>query len=231
MDYNDKEIINIILNDLHEIENFNPYRNFNNINNANQFKEFLSNDPAFNNIGLIDKKYVTARIGGNLVTSIHRKIGDMYENIFSHLIKTKFNLTEEHLNFNIKLNIDGKTQIRSTDGFIPIEKLKNIIEGDNLAGVAFEIRSCYQIGDSKRIQADYHMAESLLDKKILPIMLILCNSSLKSPVIRLKKIWKLYEGVESFNFIKKLTNFDLYKFMSNNRNIIEKPLKKVINQI
>ena len=62
-------------------------------------------------------------------------------------------------------------------------------------------------------------------------MLILCNSSLKSPVIRLKKIWKLYEGVESFNFIKKLTNFDLYKFMSNNRNIIEKPLKKVIDQI
>ena len=70
----------------------------------------------------------------------------------------------------------------------PYERFEGVV------GMAFEVRSCYQIGDSKRIQADRDLALSLKRDQIEPIMLIFCVISLSSPVRRLSNYWTIYEG-------------------------------------
>ena len=108
---------------LARIVNFNPYRNFPGINSRKEFSDLLASDPAFCNLGLTDERYLIARVGGNLITSLHRKIGDMYEDMFRHLLRTRFGLPEADLNFGVYVQIGDRKQLRSTDGIVKIEYL------------------------------------------------------------------------------------------------------------
>lgn len=230
-------IEDLIADNLNKILEFNPYSKYDGVNNSKDFIKMISNDPAFAPFGLDTEKYVVGRVGGNLVTSIHRKIGDLYEEILLVLLEHTFDLSKEYLKYSLKLNIDGEEQKRTTDGRILIKdvtdpKLKKRlgdIVGDKYSGLALEVRSCYQIGDSKRIQADVHMATALQHKKVLPIMLIFCNSSLVSPVKRLKMIWQVYEGKETFDFIKHLTDYDLFATLMRHKKKSEMIMNKVFN--
>lgn len=164
-------------------------------------------------------------MGGNLVTSLHRKLGDMYEAIFQYLLKERFCLTDDELRFSVDVKIGERIQKRSTDGLIPAKRYGNITLPSSLknwqssAGIGFEVKSCYQIGDSKKIQADWDMALALSEKNLIPVMLIFCNTSLVSPVIRLAKSWNLFEGEDTFRFVHELTGFDLYGFFRNHRKV------------
>lgn len=71
------------------------------------------------------------------------------------------------------------------------------------------------------------MSLALKSYQILPVMLIFCNTSLKSPVSRLSKSWELYEGIDSFNLVHTITGFDLYNFLQIN----SKSFKKEIDNI
>jgi hypothetical protein len=135
------------------------------------------------------------------------------------------------LKFALNIKIDGKTQKRTTDGRLELDDIKNpnlrkevqdLIKGD-YKGLAMEVRSCYQIGDSKRIQADVHMSDALKHLNIEPKLVIMCNTSLVSPVKRLKNHWTVYQGKESFDFIHQLTDFNLYQYLMDNQSLI-KPL-------
>lgn len=172
-----------------------------------------------------------ARVGGNLVTSLHRKLGDMYEAIFAYLLKESFCLTENELHFSVTVKIGDREQIRSTDGLIRKDKFNQNIPPDwmKYEGLGFEIRSCYQIGDSKRIQADYDMSLALKSYEILPVMLIFCNTSLKTPVARLSKSWELYEGINSFNLVRSITGFDLYDFLQRNSEFLKKEVDNIFS--
>ncbi len=234
MAINEKKIIEIALKHLNLVLEYNPYANFDKVSTRSDFIKVIKNDPAFANVGFACDKYVIARIGGNLITSLHRKLGDMYEEIFQYLLKETYLIDDTDFHYSVEVKIGDRKQTRSTDGLLRSNKFKEIsipsLKSDwrNSKGIAFELRSCYQIGDSKRIQADWDMALALKAQNIIPVMLITCATSLKSPITRLKRSWNLYEGVDTFQFIKELMKFDLLKFMEQNRNIISAPVKKIM---
>lgn len=227
----EQKLIAIVKQSLVKVRDFDGYKKFDGVDTAEDFKGMMVNDPAFHPFYLNRDKYVTARIGGNLITSIHRKLGDLYEDILLELLHDKYGFSKDYLKFSLDLVIDGKKQQRTTDGRLVLDdigdvnlkaKVKNLIVGD-FDGLAMEVRSCYQIGDSKRIQADDHMATALKAINIEPKLVIMCNTSLTSPVKRLSKNWTLYQGKESFDYIEELTDFDLYSFLLDNESEI-KPL-------
>lgn len=225
---NENKLLEIALNNLNKVQNFDPFASYSNVSSKDDFIHMINSDPAFSSLGLGTEQYVTARIGGNLITSLHRKIGDMYENIFSYLLTELFDIPEHNLHFSVNVQIGERTQQRSTDGLITRDKYtKNFPpEWQQFKAVGFELRSCYQIGDSKRIQADYDMALALREQSILPVMLIFCNTSLKSPVIRLKKSWELYEGESTFRLIHDITGFNLSDFMMRNQAYFRESIEK-----
>lgn len=230
---------NIIKHSLTKISDFDGYKKFKGVLNSDDFKKLIKNDPAFAPFCLDREKYVVAKIGGNLVTSIHRKLGDLYEEILLELLHTKYGFTKEYLKFTLNIVIDGKAQQRTTDGRLILSDIQDIeLKGkvskliiDGYDGLAMEVRSCYQIGDSKRIQADDHMATALKVINIEPKLIILCNTSLTSPVKRLSKNWTVYQGEESFEYIKNLTDFDLYQFLIDNKPLIEPLMDNVFDML
>jgi hypothetical protein len=225
----------IIERHLLKVLEYDPFERFEGVTNKRSFLQMLSNDPAFAPFFLNNSKYVTARIGGNLITSLHRKLGDMYEEIFRALLETELGIPEEELRYSLTLNIDGKLQQRSTDGVIRyaglgtqhLNRVKALQTEHDALGMAFEVRSCYQIGDSKRIQADRDMALALRKQNLEPVMLIFCASSLSSPVKRLKEYWRVYEGKAAFEFVKTLTGFDLFDYLQKEQNLIRKIMDKI----
>jgi hypothetical protein len=238
------QILELAVQHLSRISEYDPYQNFPGVNNRATFSRMIARDPAFRHLGLDEsERYVIARIGGNLITSLHRKVGDMYEDIFQILIRNRFDLNQSDLSYSVDLPIGGRTQERSTDGYVPIEKLVDkqvaltalVPDADTRwpspKGIAFEVRSCYQIGDSKRIQADYDMALALAQKQVVPVMLIMCETSLRSPVTRLRASWALYEGENTFDFIKTLTEFDLVAFMNKHSDKLKKPIQDALSSL
>lgn len=227
---NEQVILNIAVDNIRKISQFDPYRSYDGVNNKEDFRHLLNNDPAFSTLGLINDKYITARVGGNLVTSLHRKIGDMYENIFSYLLKVVFGINQEDMHFSVNVIINGRTQERSTDGLITKDKYLETFPDKwrTFNGVGFELRSCYQIGDSKRIQADYDMSLALKEQSINPVMFIFCNTSLKSPIARLSKSWELYQGHETFRMINLVTGFNLYNFLEKNKDTLSFEMEKIL---
>lgn len=230
---------NVIKSNLEKITEFDAFKKFEDVSDICEFKEMICNDPAFSPFYLNCDKYVIARIGGNLITSIHRKLGDLYEELILELLHYKYGFSKDYLKFSIDIVIDGKKQERTTDGRILLndiqdeelrQKVNNLVIS-GYDGFAMEVRSCYQIGDSKRIQADDHMATALKNLKIEPKLVIMCNTSLSSPVKRLSKNWTVYEGLDSFDYIKNLTDFDLYTFLMDNQKLIKPIMDNVFNLI
>ncbi|MGC9504194.1 type I restriction endonuclease [Baaleninema sp.] len=230
---NEIELLEIAIYHIRKVSNFDPYSRYSNIRDRKDFQELIAADPAFGVLGLDDDRYITARVGGNLVTSLYRKIGDMYEGLFGYLVQQSFGLDENELNFSVEVQIDNEVQIRSTDGLIKKNKFNQRIPQDwmDYQGIGFEVRSCYQIGDSKRIQADYHMSLALQSHGILPVMLVFCNTSLRSPLSRLSKTWELYEGMDSFNLVELITGCDLHGFLQKNSDILQKEIKNILAKI
>jgi hypothetical protein len=97
-------------------------------------------------------------------------------------------------------------------------------------GLALEIRSCYQIGDSKRIQADRDMALALRQISLSPVMLVYCETSLRSPIIRLSQYWCLKEGKAAFDYIHQLTGFNLLRFLNENKSFIKERMDTIFEK-
>lgn len=229
---NEKELLDTALKHLNKVLEFDPYKSYPSVSCKNDFKKLMASDPAFSALGLDDERYIIARIGGNLVTSIHRKIGDMYEGIFAYLLKSKYGMAEAELHYSVNVQIGGRLQERSTDGLLKRDMMPSHFPTKWLScdGIGFELRSCYQIGDSKRIQADYDMALALKEQNIQPIMLIFCITSLRSPVDRLSKSWELYEGLDSFKVVQQITDFDLYSFLQSNSKVLKKAIDNIFSK-
>ncbi|MBE9010689.1 type I restriction endonuclease [Pseudanabaenaceae cyanobacterium LEGE 13415] len=227
------ELFDLAIANIRKVSQFSPYKNYKGIENREDFQQLIASDPAFGAFGLDDERYVIARVGGNLVTSLHRKLGDMYQALFGYLLKQAFDLEEEDLHFGVDIQIGDRIQTRSTDGLIRKERFNQRIPEDwtRYEGIGFEIRSCYQIGDSKRIQADYDMSLSLKSFGILPVMLIFCNTSLQSPVIRLSRSWSLYEGLDSFDVVQMLTGFNLYDFLQRNSQAFKQEIDYILSNL
>jgi hypothetical protein len=234
----EEKLLEIVKRNLSKVLEFDPFKNFKGINSNQDFLQIIENDPAFAPFSLDKEKYVTARFGGNMITSLHRKLGDLYEELIITLLSEKFGFDKTYLKYSLEIQIGDIHQIRTTDGRIFLddlqnEKLQNLVKTcikKEYNGLAFEVRSCYQIGDSKRIQADIHMALALKAIDIEPIMLVFCENSLKSPIKRLSSIWTLYEGKEAFDFVEKLTEFDLFGFLMSNKDEFDEIISEIFDK-
>jgi hypothetical protein len=232
-----EHLLSLANHHLKRVLEYDPYKNFPQVKDRDSFIQTIANDPAFAPLGLANEKYAIARIGGNLVTSLHRKIGDFYEDVFQYLLQCRFPLTEQDLKFDVTLKIGNRNQTRSTDGMIPITYLVNsdlpLIDNSwkQSQGLAFEIRSCYQNGDSKRIQAGMDMAIALKEHHLTPVMLIFCNTSLRFPLTRLQQSWYLLEGENAFQFIYDLTQFDLQSFLTSHQEQLSNLIAEILANI
>ncbi len=229
----------VIEENLSVVLDYDPYAKFDGIETRADFDALLRKDPAFAPFFLPHSKYIAARIGGNLVTSLHRKLGDLYEELFQVLLKEKLNVPKSDLEYAVEIRINEETQQRSTDGLIRFAnysgaaqtRLSQLSQTEGVVGMAFEVRSCYQIGDSKRIQADRDLGLSLSRDQIEPIMVIFCNTSLPSPVRRLSDYWTIYEGEHAFDFVHELTEFDLYEFLTKEGEIIKNLMDSIFEMM
>jgi hypothetical protein len=228
----------LIAHHLSKVTMFDPFEKFPGVKSASDFLKLIGNDPAFAPFDLAREKYITARVGGNLVTSVHRKIGDLYEDITQEILSTTIGIPRESLVYSLDLTIGNKTQTRSTDGRILLNEIKNLDTLNRVSamipsgavGLALEIRSCYQIGDSKRIQADRDMALALRQISLSPVMLVYCETSLRSPIIRLSQYWCLKEGKAAFDYIHQLTGFNLLRFLNENKSFIKERMDTIFEK-
>ena len=228
----------IITENLEKVLSFDPFKHLEGVQTKEDFARMLESDPAFAPFFLATPKYIAARIGGNLITSLHRKLGDLYQALFLCLLEEQLQLPKSSLAFTLEIEIDGRKRRRSTDGMIPHaalqsadrERLTALLDLAKV-GTAFEVRSCYQIGDSKRIQADRDIALALKALEIEPIMLIFCTTSLKSPVAHTGEFWRLYEGHATFEFVKRLTDFDLGAFLQQERALIQPIMQRIFDSM
>lgn len=139
------ELLSLAVKNIRKVLEFSHYKSYKGIKSREEFQQLISRDPAFGILGLDDERYVIARVGGNLVTSLHRKLGDMYEALFGYLLKQSFNLNENELHFGVEVKIGDRIQVRSTDGLIRKDKFNHRIpkRWTEFEGVGFEVRSCY----------------------------------------------------------------------------------------
>ncbi len=189
---------------------------------TNQVAAF-QDDPVWSHFGMGNEAFLKLRYIGNYYTAIFRKMGDMYEGFVRAVLGETLGLTEAQLSLAFELVIEGKKQTRTLDAQIDPALLPRRKDAANLSSVlsavelgyhgekvGFEVRCCYQIGDSKRIQADEQAAVYLRQHGYLPALMIFCTTSLPSPVNRLRKTWLTTEGMASYDLLRRISGFDLY---------------------
>ena len=204
-------------------------------------------DPVFSVFQMDTKEIVTSRTSNGQIMSITRCLGTAYEKMAQETIMSGLGLTLEQIEYSA--TIQGEERVLEcrilfsdiSNNLIrsKVEKLASNYAKDKkfkgnkgkFIGLAFEMRYCYQIGDSKRIQADDHMAQHLFSENILPIMLVFCSTALQTPIIhfRNKSKWIVLEGHNSYKFLKSLTEFDLHTFLkgSEMQDVITKWMTKI----
>ncbi|WP_297461602.1 hypothetical protein [Thermococcus sp.] len=110
-------------------------------------------------------------------------------------------------------------------------------------GIGIEVRYAYNIGDSKRKQADLDMAGVLTDphhprrlnpkdeNRYLPVMLVYSTVNLSNHLSSLEQRWVVLQGKEAFEFLKNITGFDLEGFLRNNREEFKEITEKSLRDI
>jgi hypothetical protein len=178
-------------------------------------------DPVWSLFGMDNEDFLKLRNIGNYYTSIFRKMGDMYELFVRVIVAESLGLREEDMPMAIEVMIEGEAQTRTLDARIDLAALRREV-ADRIRPVlkriaptylggktAFEVRCCYMIGDSKRIQADEHAAGWLSSHGYLSVLMIFCTTSLPSPVKRLRRSWVVTQGQESYDLLREITGYDL----------------------
>ena len=197
-------------------------------------------DPTWPHFGFDSPEFLQYQAVGNYYTAIFRKVGDLFEGVIQEIVQSQLGISREEQKHEFEIVVDGVTQHRSLDVAIELQKIKDrkvrtavakaleTLTGDKSPdATVIELRGCYMIGDSKRINADEHAAKAARSVGLSPVMLIFCSTSLTSPVKRLRKSWNLYEGAEAYDFIKRVTGFDLQAFFEE----ISPDLKEVTNKL
>ncbi len=199
-------------------------------------------DPVFSMFGLDSPEYLMATLAGGTVTSIHRKLGDIYESCVRLIFVKALNLPPTEVNYNTIIRNGDIEESRSADAYLQFDKLDKpsrqrvsaYCEAEvarlasepriNLIGVGMEVRHCYQTGDSKRTQADEALARHLLLSGILPVMPLFCNQSNPGVVSRYRSFWVVKEGMESYDLVKTFSGFDFHGFLTRNRKEFRQPI-------
>jgi hypothetical protein len=199
-------------------------------------------DPVFNIFGLDSLEYLAATLAGGTVTSIHRKLGDIYEACVKTIFMQSLQLSPTDVTYSTIIRSGETEEDRSADTYLQFDKLDKAARrrvsaychtevakltpkpNINLIGVGVEVRHCYQTGDSKRTQADEALARHFLLSGILPVMPLLCNQSNPGIVSRYRSVWVVKQGQDAYDTVKTLSGFDFYDFLTRNRDDFRKPV-------
>lgn len=224
----------IIIKHLEKIESYEPAHGRSRQERVpkDRLRAAFTSDPVYSLFALDSAEYIAATLAGGTITSIHRKIGDLYEESVREIFRMSLALSEGEVRYSAHIaSGDARTQ-RSLDCFVPLDSLTGsrrsqfrslAVEGFRSfgakprvtpVGVGIEVRHCYQSADSKRAQADDAMAMHCAVSGILPLMLVFCNQSNQSILRRYRRVWYLREGMESYNLVKACTRFDFYEFLA-----------------
>jgi len=240
----------IILGHLSRLEQYKPVhgRGSNRLTAA-ELRQALESDPVYSIFGLDSPEYITATLAGGTITSIHRKIGDAYEDCVRAIFSTQYRLTVERMQYTAVLASGDRKSRRSLDVYLALDdlpaarrkswggyahdRLKRISSTPKVAieAIGFEVRHCYQSADSKRVQADEAMARHCIVSGILPVMLIFCVQSNRSVVKRYRSLWSVTEGIESYDLLKAQTGFDFYAFLVNHKEEFRQPVVKMLGRL
>jgi hypothetical protein len=206
-------------------------------------------DPVFNIFGLDSSEYVAATLSGGTVTSIHRKLGDIYEGCVRTIFMHVFNFTPDQITYSATIRSGDNEETRKADTYLQFDRLpkgariritkyaKNELRQlaatpqINLVGIGMEVRHCYQTGDSKRTQADEAMARHLLVSGILPIMPLFCNQSNPGIIQRYRSVWVTKQGMDSYNMVRKISTYDFYDFLNRNKDDFRKPVLNLLRSL
>ena len=171
--------------------------------------ERYSQDPLFSIFGLDSLEYIGATLSGGTVTSIHRKLGDIYQDSVQTIFVQALGLSQADVVYSAAIASGDISETRSADVYLQFSKLrvkdrsriKTFCNQElkrltakpqvTLIGIGREVRQCYATGDSKRAQADEAMGRHLLLSGILPVIPFFCNQSNPSIIRRYKErsIW------------------------------------------
>ncbi len=240
----------VILRHLSRLEQYQPAhgRGANKLSAADLRKASAA-DPVYSIFGLDSLEYTSAALAGGTITSIHRKLGDAYEECIRTIFMTQYNLSAEQVQYSAEI-LSGAMQIgRRLDLYLDLnalsdsnhtrwqeyayERLRQFSPTPqvNVSAIGFEVRHCYQSADSKRVQADEAMARHCLVSGILPVMLIFCLQSNRSVVNRYRSLWIVTEGHESYDLVKTQSDFDFYAFLLANRETFRRPVISMLNRL
>ena len=206
-------------------------------------------DPVYSIFGLDSITYLGATLAGGTVTSIHRKIGDIYDGCVKAIFMHTLNLTADEIVYNATIRSGDNDETRSADTYLQFDQLpqksrRRINEycqqelrqltatpQVHLIGLGMEVRHCYQTGDSKRTQADEAMARHLLVSGILPIMPLFCNQSNPGIIQRYRSVWVVKQGMESYDLVREMSGYDFYGFLRRNKDEFQKPVLNLLRSL
>jgi hypothetical protein len=206
-------------------------------------------DPVYSIFGLDSIEYLGATLAGGSVTSIHRKLGDIYEGCVRTVFMHAFNLTAENVVYSATIRSGTADETRSADTYLQLDRvpaaarkrisrfcqqeLRQLTASPKirLIGVGMEVRHCYATGDSKRTQADEAMARHLLVSGILPVMPLFCNQSNPGIIQRYRSVWVIKQGMQSYDMIREMSGYDLYDFMKRNKRDFRKPVVDLLRSL
>lgn len=240
----------IILKHLSRLEQYQPAhgRGANKLSAA-ELRRSLAADPVYSIFGLDSPEYIAAALAGGTITSIHRKLGDAYEECVRTIFMTQYSLSREQVRYSAEI-LSGAVRLRRRlDVYLDLsalpdinherwlayayERLKLFSEAPKveISAVGFEVRHCYQSADSKRVQADEAMARHCIVSGILPVMLVFCAQSNRSVINRYRSLWVVTEGHESYELVKAQSGFDFYTFLLANRETFRQPVIGMLNRL
>lgn len=206
-------------------------------------------DPLFSIFGLDSLEYLTATLAGGTITSIHRKLGDIYESCIRTIFMQALQLSAEDVTYSTIIRSGEVEENRSADAYLQFDRLgevdrKRVMKfckaevakltnnpNINLIGVGMEVRHCYQTGDSKRTQADEAMARHLLLSGILPLMPIFCNQSNPGIVRRYNSVWVVKQGIDAYQAVMTCSGFNFFDFLKRNRGDFRAPVLKLMRSL
>jgi hypothetical protein len=207
------------------------------------------NDPLFSIFGLDSPEYIAASVSGGTITSIHKKIGLIYEGCVKTIFMDRLGQSAEDITYRATIQVDNKQETRTADACLRFDRLAakdrkriepycqrelSLLSSSpqlNLIGVGMEVRHCYQTGDSKRTQADEAMARSMLVSGILPVMPLFCDQSNPPIMRRYGAIWVIKQGIESYSMVKEFARYDFYDLLKRNRDDFRKPIIELLRSL
>jgi hypothetical protein len=216
---------------------------------AAELKQAFADDPVYSIFGLDSPEYLAAALAGGTITSIHRKIGDAYEECVRIIFSAQYQLTAGQVQYKAMISSGDRQLRRSLDVYFALKdiprtrqeswasyadsQLKQITPTPkvNVETIGFEVRHCYQSADSKRVQADEAMARHCIVSGILPVMLIFCAQSNRSVINRYRSLWVVTEGHASYDLVKVHTGFDFYAFLLANKEIFRQPVVEMLKRL